>query len=203
MQLDPVAAALVHELFAWYLEARATVHNLALRLTRMGVLTPTGKPRWKVASVRGSVKNPAYPGTASGHRTRIVEATHRKSALLGVGPRVSYRSRPREEGIGVPVPALISLEIFDRVQEKLAQNQQCSARNNTHLPSLLRARVRCGRAAGTYAATGVALILWGQIVAPDSRPGHPPGVSLIALFAASEYAVSNRRGSRGPYSGRR
>src|SRR5215471_15953273 len=39
----------------------------------------------------------------------------------------------------------------------------------------LRARVRCGRAAGTYAATGVALILWGRIVAPDSRPGHPPG----------------------------
>jgi site-specific DNA recombinase len=158
VQLDPAAAALVPEMFAWYLQAGATVHSIALRLTQMGVLTPTGKPRWNVASVRGIVKNPAYTGTAYGNRTRIVEATQRKSALLPVGPGFRYRSRPREEWIGVPVPALISLEIFDRVQEKLAEklarNQQCSPRNNTHFPYLLRALVSCGRCRlGTTART--------------------------------------------------
>jgi site-specific DNA recombinase len=144
LRLDPAASALVHEMFAWYLEAGATVHSIALRLTQLGISTPTGKPRWNVASVRGILKNPAYTGTAYGNRTRIVEATGRKSALLPVGPGVSYRYRPREEWIGVPVPALISLETFDRVQEKLAHNQQCSARNNTHFPYLLRAMVSCG-----------------------------------------------------------
>jgi site-specific DNA recombinase len=154
LRLDAAAAALVQEMFAWYLEAGATVHRLALRLTQLGIPTPTGKPRWNVASVRGILKNPAYTGTASGNRTRIVEATHRKSALLPVGPGVSYRYRPREEWIGVPVPALISLDVFDRVQEKLAQNQQCSARNNTHFPYLLRALVSCGRCRlGTTART--------------------------------------------------
>src|SRR5258706_3221074 len=71
--------------------------------------------------------------------------------LLPVGPGVSYRYRPREEWIGVPVPvpvpALISLAVVAHVQEKLAHNQQCSARNNrnnTHYPYLLRALVSCG-----------------------------------------------------------
>jgi site-specific DNA recombinase len=141
-------------MFACYLEPQATVHSIALRLTRVGILTPTGKPRWNVASVRGILKNPAYTGTAYGNRTRIVPATQRKSALLPVGPGFSYRYRPREEWIGVPVPALVSLETFDRVQEKLARNQQCSARNNTHFPYLLRALVSCGRCRlGTTART--------------------------------------------------
>lgn len=141
-------------MFAWYLEPGATVHRIALRLTQLGLRTPTGKPRWNVASVRGILKNPAYTGTAYGNRTRIVPATQRKSALLPVGPGFSYRYRPREEWIGVPVPALLSPEVFDRVQEKLAHNQQCSARNNTHFPYVLRALVSCGQCRlGTTART--------------------------------------------------
>jgi site-specific DNA recombinase len=154
LHLDPAAAAVVQEMFAWYLDPGATVHSIALRLTQAGVLTPTGKPRWNVASVRGILKNPAYTGTAYGNRTRMVSATQRKSALLPVGPGVSYRYRPREEWIGVPVPALLSPDLFDRVQEKLAHNQQCSARNNTHFPYLLRALVSCGQCRlGTTART--------------------------------------------------
>src|SRR5262249_35194321 len=154
LQLDLAAAAVVQEMFAGYLEARATVHSIALRLTQMGILTPTGKPRWNVASVRGILKNPAYTGTAYGNRTRMVSASERKSALLPVGPGVSYRYRPREEWIGVPVQALISQDVFDRVQEKLAHNQQCRARNSTHFPYLLRALVSCGQCRlGTTART--------------------------------------------------
>ena len=107
-----------------------------------------------MARVRGILKNPAETGIASGNRTRSVAATQRKSARLPVGRGVSYRSRPREAGIGVPVPALVSLAIFARVQEQLAHNQQCSARNTTHCPSRLRALVSCGRCRlGTTART--------------------------------------------------
>jgi Recombinase len=59
----------------------------------MGILTPTGKPRWNVASVRGILKNPAYSGTAYGNRTRIVPAT-----IAQVGA-AACRS-----GIQLPVP---------------------------------------------------------------------------------------------------
>jgi len=89
LHLDPAAAALGKEMFACYLEPRATVHSIALRLTQLGIPPPTGQPRWTVASVRGILKHPAYTGTASGTRTRMVPATQRKSALLPVGPGVS------------------------------------------------------------------------------------------------------------------
>src|SRR5262245_65155978 len=39
LHLDPAAAALVQEMFAWYLEPGATVHSIALRLTRAGMPT--------------------------------------------------------------------------------------------------------------------------------------------------------------------
>ena len=54
----------------------------------------------------------------------------------------------------MPVPALSSSDDFDRVQEKLAHNQHCSARNTTHFPYLLRALVSCGQCRlGTTART--------------------------------------------------
>jgi Recombinase len=45
------------------------------------VPTPTGKPRWNAASVRGILPNPASAGRALTNRTRVVPARRRKSAL--------------------------------------------------------------------------------------------------------------------------
>src|SRR5262249_34551057 len=67
----------------------------------------------------------------------------------------SYRWRPRQEWIPVPVPALVSQEVFDQVQDKLAQNQQGASRHNTQNQYLLRALVSCGICRlGTTARTG-------------------------------------------------
>src|SRR6266704_5149762 len=64
VRVEPAEAALVAQLFDWYLEPQATVYRLARRLTELGVATPMGKPRWNVASVRGILRNPAYTGRA-------------------------------------------------------------------------------------------------------------------------------------------
>ncbi len=99
--------------------------------------------------------NPAYAGMAYVNRARVAPAIQRKSARLPVGPGQSYRWRPREEWIGVPVPALVSQAIFDQVQDKLAHNQHCARRHNTHYQYLLRALVSCGACRlGTTARTG-------------------------------------------------
>jgi site-specific DNA recombinase len=155
LQLEPSAAAVVQQMFAWYLEPGVTLHTVALRLTQAEIVTATGKPRWNVASVRGMLQNPAYTGTAYVNRARVVPAMQRKSALLPVGPGHSYRWRPREEWIPVPVPALVPQDVFDRVQEKLSHNQQGARRHNTHYQYLLRALVSCGACRlGTTARTG-------------------------------------------------
>jgi site-specific DNA recombinase len=133
----------VAQLFDWYLQPRATVYQLAKRLTDLGVATPTGKPRWNAASVRGILRNPAYAGRALTNRTRVVPARRRKSALLPVGPGASHAPRPEEDWIAVAVPPIVSEETFAQVQAKLDTNQQTATRNTRH-EYLLRALVSCG-----------------------------------------------------------
>ncbi len=143
VRVEPGEAALVAQLFDWYLEPQATVYRLARRLTELGVATPMGKPRWNVASVRGILRNPAYTGRALTNRTRVAPARRRKSAMLPAGPGVSHAPRPPQDWIEVPVPQIVSEESFAQVQAKLDANQQGAARNTRH-EYLLRALVSCG-----------------------------------------------------------
>ena len=131
------------QLFDWYLEPQATLYRLARRLTDLGVATPMGKPRWNVASVRGILRNPAYAGRALTNRTQVVPSRQRKSAMLPAGPGQSHAPRPPEDWITVPVPPIVSEDIFAQVQAKLDANQQSASRNTRH-EYLLRALVSCG-----------------------------------------------------------
>src|SRR6201987_5904434 len=63
--------------------------------------------------------------------------------MLPAGPGQSHAPRPEQDWIAVPVPPVLSEEIFAQVQAKLDANQQCAARNTRH-QYLLRALVSCG-----------------------------------------------------------
>ena len=54
----------------------------------------------------------------------------------------SSQEKLHDEPVDVPVPAIISQDLFDRVQERLAQGRRFSPRN-AKLPYLLRCRARC------------------------------------------------------------
>ena len=143
VRVDPAEAALVAQLFDWYLEPQATIYRLAARLTDLGVPTPRGGPRWNVASVRGILRNPAYAGRALTNRTQVAPARQRKSAMLPAGPGVSHAPRPEQDWIAVPVPVIVSEETFAQVQAKLDANQRTASRNTRH-EYLLRALISCG-----------------------------------------------------------
>jgi site-specific DNA recombinase len=155
VRVDSGEAALVAQLFDWYLEPRATLYQLTVRLADLGLATPTGKPRWTVASVRGILRNPAYSGQALTNRTQVAPARRRRSALQPAGPGESHAPRPEQDWIAVPVPPIVSEETFAQVQDKLDANQQGAARNTRH-EYLLRALVSCGacRLACTGRQTG-------------------------------------------------
>src|SRR5512135_2335298 len=55
VRVDPGEAALIAQLFDWYLEHRSTIYQLSARLSDLGVPAPMGGPRWKVVSVRGNM----------------------------------------------------------------------------------------------------------------------------------------------------
>jgi site-specific DNA recombinase len=143
VQIDPVAAVVVQELFAAYAAGGVTLHALAARLTRRRVPTPTGKPVWRASTVRQLLTNPAYKGQAASGRLRTHSARRRKSALEPVGRGMSTRAHPPQEWITVPVPALVAAEQFDLVARRLASNQRAARRSTTH-PYLLRGLVSCG-----------------------------------------------------------
>src|SRR5919112_1990211 len=144
LRLEEYEAAIVRQMFAWYLEQGATLGTIARRLTEGGVLTPTGKISWSRSTIRGILKNHAYVGNAYGHCTYLAPAKSRRSPLAPVGAGLTAKRRPKEEWIPVSVPEIVEGETFDLVQQKLSHNRKFASRNNKSHRYLLRALVSCG-----------------------------------------------------------
>jgi len=147
VRLSEAEAAVVRQIFAWYLEDGASLSSIVNRLFAHGVASPSGRARWRHTTVRFLLRNPAYTGVLYAARTRTRRARARRSALEPVGKRDEggRTLRSREEWVRVgTIPALVTPEQYEFVQQKLARNRQFAARNNTTHDYLLRALVSCG-----------------------------------------------------------
>jgi len=147
VSLDPVKSEIVRQMFAWYTapKKRRSLYWIAKKLSDDGIPTPRGGIRWNVSSIRGILRSPAYAGMAYSGRTRPVPSVSRKSALQPVGPGESVAPAPQEDWIGIPVPAIVSQEIYDAAQQRLDENKQMCRRNNHSHDYLLRGLVSCGQ----------------------------------------------------------
>ena len=148
---------MVVELFRRYTDDGASIADLTRYLTGSGTATRTGKTRWDRSVVWAMLRNPAYTGTAVFGKTMVV---HEPAALNRVA-RLQNRStpsavktahRPREEWIGIPVPAIISTETFERAAARLEENKRYAARN-TKVPSLLQGLTACANCGYGYYRT--------------------------------------------------
>ncbi|MDX2030716.1 MAG: recombinase family protein [Blastocatellia bacterium] len=166
VRLDPVASVIVGQIFTWYTESEPplTLYKIARRLTEATVLTPMGRERWNVATIRGILRNPAYAGTAYSDRRHVQPAQTRRSALKPIGSGPSSRPAPQEDWIGVRVPAIITQEMFAAAQERLKHNKQMASRHNTKHQYLLRGLVSCGRC--LLSCTARCALDDGEFVAP-------------------------------------
>jgi len=90
--------------------------------------------------------NPVYTGTVYAGRNHYRPATGRISPLKPVGGgNGSIERVPPEDWIVVAqIPAIVSQEQFEMIQEKLKHNQSIASRNNTKHQYLLRAMISCG-----------------------------------------------------------
>jgi len=144
LTIDPVQVAIVEELFQTYADGGVSLYQLALRLTQRGVPSPTGGAHWTANTIRLILLNPCYTGTACANRVRTRPATRRKSPLQPVGSGESWSFTPPDDWVRIPIPAIISQAVFDRVQTRLATNQQLAQRSTRH-DYLLRGMVCCGQ----------------------------------------------------------
>jgi site-specific DNA recombinase len=150
-------AALVREMFRRYADDGAAIADLGRWLTAEGVRTRTGKDRWDRSVIWAMLRNPAYAGTAVFGKTQAVHepaGLNRTARLAGrTTPRaVKTIDRPKQEWTGIPVPALVNEETFDRVQQRLADNKRFAARN-TRVPSLLQGLAACSSCGYGYYRT--------------------------------------------------
>jgi site-specific DNA recombinase len=156
-EVVPHEAALVAEMFRRYADDGAAIADLGRWLTAEGVATRTGKERWDRSVIWGMLRNPAYAGTAVFGKTRVVHepaGLNRTARLAGrtVPRQVRTQDRPREEWTGIPVPALVDEETFDRVQQRLQDNKRFASRN-TKVPSLLQGIAACAACGYGYYRT--------------------------------------------------
>jgi len=157
---------IVREIFAWVGQEGVSLRGVCTRLNARGIPTRCGKARWHPATVCGMLKNPAYRGLAAFGKTRAEKRRPPLRPARGSPeyPRYAKVSRPTppEQWISIPVPALVSEELFAAVQERLAENRRRNRRRRTGARYLLQGLVVCkqcgyaytGKRVGVSASTG-------------------------------------------------
>jgi len=127
-------ARVVRMVFEIYIQQRLGINAIARLLNERQIATRTGKGRWERSTVWGMLRNPAYRGTACYGKTeqrprqRVTRPLRQRKALPSRD--VSGHERTRTEWIEVPVPALVSQEMFALAQEQLEKNKRHSPRRN-------------------------------------------------------------------------
>jgi site-specific DNA recombinase len=97
---------------------------------------------WAVAVVRSILTNPVYKGDFYAHR--MEESKVQKPTKDGLSTRtVLVRTeRPPDEWIHVPVPPIVSRDVWESGNHMLEQNRKM-ARRNAREPYLLTGLIRC------------------------------------------------------------
>jgi site-specific DNA recombinase len=127
-QIDLEKARTVRQVFEWAGQERVPLQEIVRRLNQRGILTSTGNNKWSRTSIWQILKNTAYKGSAAFGRTHVgpKRRTLRPPRGAPEQPRrgVSVYHNPRDKWILIDVPAIVSPDLFEMVQEQLAQNRK-------------------------------------------------------------------------------
>jgi site-specific DNA recombinase len=150
----PEEARLVRQMFEWLVHERASLAAIARRLVDQHIPTRTGKPTWNRSTVGAMLKNSAYQGAALFGKTRNGPRRPRLRPLRGTPatPRrayASYRTADHERQ-AVPVPAIVSPDLFAAAQEQLADNRKRYRGRPYNINFLLRGLTVCQRCGYAY-----------------------------------------------------
>jgi site-specific DNA recombinase len=140
-------AEIVRQVYQRYTQESLSIGAITRWLNDHNVPTRKRVGRWERSTVWAMLRNPAYRGracfgkTTKAPRQRITRPLRQRG---GYSPRESSnRERPREEWIEIPVPALVSEDVFALAQVRLEENKKLSPRRTIE-PSLLQGMLVCG-----------------------------------------------------------
>lgn len=141
-------AKAVRWIFKWLVEDQVSIGEIARRLRAEGIPTRKGLVRWDRTTVWGILRNPAYAGKAAFGKTESIVRGKLLRPIRGKNavPRhakSTHRDKPSTEWLSIPVPALVSPEIFTAAKEQLERNRRLSARNGRGGRYLLQGLAVC------------------------------------------------------------
>jgi site-specific DNA recombinase len=139
-------ASVVRQVYRVYTEEGWSIGAIVRWLNAQGIPTRHRKSPWERTTVWAMLRNPAYQGMACFGKTERAER-QKVTRLLRLRGGFSSRSsanreRPRGQWIAIPVPAIVSPQIFALAQERLQQNKLFASRH-TKEPTLLQGILIC------------------------------------------------------------
>ncbi len=138
LEIHEPEAQVVRGIFDDIVSSSSSVRAVSRRLYEDGICSPSGRDVWATSTLSGLIRNRSYMGSAEWFR-------HETTGPPRPGQRHSRRQlRPTEDWIRVPVPAIITEDLFEAAQRVKHDNSVFSPRRTTPGTWLLRGLVVCG-----------------------------------------------------------
>lgn len=151
-------ARVVRQVFEWVGRDRLSLREVRRRLRAQGITSAKGK-WWHEFTIHKMLTNPAYKGEATFGKTRVGERRPQLRPARGKPeqPRHPSSRYPGavEDQIVIPVPALVSADLFAAVREQLAENRKRSRQQNQGPGYLLQGLLVCGGCGYSWYGKGI------------------------------------------------
>ncbi len=143
--INKAQAKVVKQIFDW-IASGMSKHEVKRQLFEQGITPPKGKrEQWSGGTLDRMVRDTTYKGVHYYNKSESVPTKNPQN------PEQKYRKvikgsrkrRPMEEWLSVEVPAIVSPELFDKVQVQLALHKRVNARNNSKNQYLVAGLVNC------------------------------------------------------------
>ena len=181
-------AQVVRQVFDWVDRERLSIGEVCRRLRAAGVPTRSGKSWWDRTSVWDMLRNPAYRGEAAFGKTRAGALQPRLRAQRGrpLQPRRARSTQdvPAAEWLLIPVPALVSGELFEAVAAQLEENRRRARTHRRGARYLLQGLVVCACCGYAY---------YGKAISNRARKGHPRDYAYYRCVGTDAYRFGGQR----------
>jgi site-specific DNA recombinase len=187
-EVDDRQAEVVIQIFSWMALERCSLAEICRRLKDRGVPSPKGKNFWDRTTVWGLLQNRAYVGQAQFGKTRVGPSRPRLRPQRGkpMQPRRggSTYDTTAEERVSIPVPAIVSEDLFATVAEQLQENRRRQRASQRGSRYLLQGLLVCGHCGYAY---------YGKPLSRSARKGKRRDYAYYRCVGTDAYRFGGQR----------
>ena len=181
-------AEIVRKIFNLVGRERLSIGDVKRHLEAAKIPSPMGKSGWDRTTIWGILKNPAYCGQAAFGKTRAGELRPRLREQRGrsMQPRRgrSTYDVSSEEWLPIPVPPIVSEELFSSVETQLQENRQRARQGQRGAKYLLQGLLVCECCGYAY---------YGKAISPSARKGNPRHYAYYRCIGSDAYRFGGQR----------